>query len=335
MSRFCIIYHQPSMFQQYFTTLETYFKDLDLGGTPATLYDPINYHLSLGGKRIRPLLCMLSYELFKSDYVQVLPQAAAIEMFHNFTLVHDDIMDEAPERRGATTLYRKFGLNAGILGGDAMLILTYQLLAEHISPDLLTKCLDVFNEAALAICEGQQYDMDFESRIDVTLDEYLQMIQFKTAVLLGASMAIGGMKASVDNDTSHLLWNCGEAMGMAFQMQDDLLDVFGQSAKTGKQQGGDIIQGKKTILLVKALELSNDRQKSELRSLIGNSELGESEKVRAVTEIYQSLEVESHCNGLKQHFLNQGFAALDAIDVPESGKDKLRALFSSMIHRDS
>lgn len=322
------------MFEKYYTTLDTYFKDLDLTGHPASLYDPINYHLLLGGKRIRPLLCMLSYELFDKDFIQVLPQAAAIEMFHNFTLVHDDIMDEAPERRGAATLYRKYGLNAGILGGDAMLILTYQLLAEHIPPDLLSKCLDVFNEAALAICEGQQYDMDFETQEEVSLDEYLQMIQYKTAVLLGASMAIGGMKARADADTSHLLWDCGEAMGMAFQMQDDLLDVFGLSSKTGKQQGGDIIQGKKTILLVKALELASSRQKSELQSVISAVDIADTEKVRAVTEIYQALEVQSHCNALKQRFLDQGFAALDAIPVAEERKGKLRDLFSSMLNRE-
>ncbi len=322
------------MFEAHAAAIDQYINDLDLPDQPHNLYDPVSYHLSMGGKRIRPLLCLLAYELFEDHFMQALPQAVAIELFHNFTLIHDDIMDEAPVRRGAPTLYHRNGLNTGILAGDAMLIRSYQLLATDIAAPLLADCIDVFNEAAIAICEGQQYDMDFESQTDTTFLAYLQMIEAKTAVLLGASLAIGGIRAGAGAQTRDSLWDLGVAIGMAFQIQDDLLDVFGKSEKTGKRRGGDIIQGKKTILLLKALDLAGPRQQADLKGLLGATDIAAEEKIRAVTQIYQALEVQTHCQSMKRAFMDQAFSSLDAIEAVEERKHKLKTLFSSMVDRE-
>ncbi len=302
---------------------------------PENLYAPVNYVLSLEGKRVRPLLSILTYYLFDDTVEKIYPQAASIEMFHNFTLVHDDIMDQAPLRRGQATVHQKYNLNHAILSGDAMLIMAYRLLTRGLGPETLGRTLQVFTDAALKICEGQQYDMDFERSTGVLQQDYLKMIELKTAVLLGASMAIGGIRAGCSVPMQENLWHCGVAMGLAFQIQDDLLDVFGQKTSTGKQLGGDIIQRKQTIVWLKALELSGPRQEAELRALYNQENIAPDDLVRQVTMIYQSLGVERHCQALKERYVLQGVELIDAIDVDDERKTYLVQLLKFLLNRTS
>ncbi len=226
-------------------------ESLNLPSSPHNLYHPISYFLSLGGKKMRPVLTLMGCELFQKDYSIAKNAALAVELFHNFSLVHDDIMDAAPLRRGQETVHQKWDNNVGILSGDAILILAYQKLATY-EPNILAKLLPIFNQTAIEVCEGQQYDMDFESRDDVSISEYLQMIKFKTAVLLGCSLKMGAIIGKSSEADANELYNFGVNLGLAFQLQDDILDVYADQNKFGKQVGGDIIANKKTYLLLKA-----------------------------------------------------------------------------------
>src|SRR3569833_2778488 len=240
-------------------------KELNFPGYPAQLYEPITYILSMGGKRMRPALLLMACDLFGGDVEKALPPALAIEVFHNFTLMHDDIMDNAPLRRGKTTVHERWNQNAAILSGDVMLIEGYKLMMQ-VDNHILRDVLNIFNETAVGVCEGQQLDMEFETREVVGIDEYIEMIRLKTAVVLGGALKIGALIGGASADDAALLSAFGVQLGVAFQLQDDILDVYGNPEKFGKQVGGDIISNKKTYLLIKAKELANSQQKEELNN---------------------------------------------------------------------
>jgi len=273
--------------------IDNKIKQLSLPANPARLYEPIRYILGLGGKRLRPLLALMSYNLFSESIDESILPALSVEVFHNFTLVHDDIMDKAPMRRGNDTVHIKWDNNVAILSGDAMLVKAYQLL-EQAPQDKLPALLTAFNKSALEVCEGQQFDMDFEDRsLDnnvVTEAEYMNMIRLKTAVLFGLSFQLGGILGAQHENIVQQLYDAGVHLGLAFQLQDDLLDLYG-GENFGKQVGGDILNAKKTFLLVKALELANDDDSREIINIIGSNEIPDKEKIAAVKLLYDSYKI--------------------------------------------
>jgi len=263
---------------------------LDFKSEPVELYQPISYALSGNGKRLRPCLALLSCNLFNNDIRNAIKPAIGVEMFHNFTLLHDDIMDKADIRRNKPTVHKKWNENVAILSGDAMLIKTYELFFE-LKPNILAKVIEVFNKAALQVCEGQQYDMNFETKIDVTTDEYIKMITLKTAVLLAASLKIGAIIGGATLKDANLLYNYGINLGIAFQLQDDYLDVYGDVKTFGKKIGGDIVSNKKTYLLISAIENAKDENKYKLLNLLYNKHIESHEKIKEVTDIYNDLNI--------------------------------------------
>jgi len=307
---------------------------LNLPESPDTLYEPVSYILSLGGKRMRPALLLMACDLFGGDVEAAMAPAVAIEVFHNFTLMHDDIMDKAPLRRGKTTVHERWGHNAGILSGDAMLVLSYELMMQ-VEDGLLRTVLDIFNKTALGVCEGQQLDMDFEQLGDVGIDEYLEMIRLKTSVLLGGALKIGALIGGAEMKDAELLNHFGEYLGIAFQLQDDILDVYGDPDKFGKQVGGDILSNKKTYLLIKALELADGSQKDELEHWIAFKEFDNNQKVAAVTQIYDSLGIRQHAEQAMETYADKAFAALDALNLPEEHKQYLRNFADGLLVREN
>jgi geranylgeranyl diphosphate synthase type II len=292
---------------------------LKIPAEPAQLYNPVKYTLSLGGKKMRPLLTLLGYSLFKKNYARALDAAVALEMFHNFTLLHDDIMDKAPLRRGKPTVWQRWGSSTAILSGDAMLILAYELLADY-EPVVLKKILPIFNKTALKVCEGQQLDMDFESAKNVSIEDYLYMIELKTAVLLGAALQIGATIAGAKEKDAELLYAFGKNTGIVFQLQDDILDVFGEAEKVGKQTGGDIISNKKTFLLLKAFELADKKTAAKLQLLM--NEKNEKKKVEGVKEIYRQLDVKKLAEKEMQKFYKKALSSLEKVNAPDSKRKK-------------
>lgn len=300
---------------------------------PAELYKPIEYILSMGGKRMRPALLLMACDLFGGDVEKALPPALAIEVFHNFTLMHDDIMDNAPLRRGKVTVHEKWNQNAAILSGDVMLIEGYKLMMQ-VEDRLLRVILDIFNSTAVGVCEGQQLDMDFETRNDVKIDEYIYMIRLKTAVVLGGALKIGSILGGADMKDAELIADFGENLGLAFQLQDDILDVYGSPEKFGKQVGGDIISNKKTYLLIKALELANADQKSELTKWVDIEQFDPQQKVEAVTAIYSDVQVRQHAATTMHTYADKAFEALEKINLPEENKQYLRDFADSLMVRE-
>ena len=256
--------------EELLNSVNKYLSQMQYVREPKSLYEPIKYVLSLGGKRIRPILMMLAYNLFKDDPESILPIACAIETYHNYTLLHDDLMDNADLRRGHETVHKKWDANTAILSGDSMLVLAYQRIAQ-CPPEKLQSIIDLFTETALEIGEGQQYDMDFENRTDVTEEEYLEMIRLKTSVLLACSMKIGAILADASNEDAENIYKFGEKIGLAFQLQDDYLDVYGDTNVFGKAIGGDIISNKKTYMLINACNRANEKQYEELRKIVAAS----------------------------------------------------------------
>lgn len=301
---------------------------------PATLYEPISYIMSLGGKRLRPALLLMACDLFGGEVDEAILPAMAIEVFHNFTLMHDDIMDNAPLRRGQATVHERWNPNVGILSGDVMLVQSYQLMM-NVRDSLLRQILDIFNATAVGVCEGQQFDMEFEQRSDVSIDEYLEMIRLKTAVLLGAALKIGALIGGATIKDAGLLSKFGEHLGIAFQLQDDILDIYGDPEKFGKQVGGDIISNKKTYLLIKALELAAGEQSDNLTSWLTASEFNNEEKVSAITTIYNSLQVRQHAEEAMQEHADKAFMSLDAINLPEANKQYLRNFADGLLVREN
>lgn len=300
---------------------------------PKNLYEPITYILHLGGKRLRPVLVLMIAEIFDTPYQKALDAALAIEVFHNFSLVHDDIMDAAPIRRGKATVHEKWDLNTGILSGDAMLINAYQLF-ENYEGAVFKELAQLFTKTAIQVCEGQQYDIDFESREDVEIEDYLKMIEYKTAVLVGASLQMGAIVAGATEDCKRAVYQYGRLLGIAFQLQDDYLDAFGNPDTFGKQVGGDIIENKKTFLYLKALENSDRKQASNLEHLYSISPIDASGKIEAVKIIFEDSGAAELTRAEIKKYTKEALDVLDAIKIPEDKKALLRSFGSSLMERE-
>lgn len=319
-------------YKDFYTLVEERIAALSFAGNPRELYDPLAYMLSLGGKRLRPVLVMMANDLFGGKWEGTVPAALAVEVFHNFTLVHDDIMDKADIRRGKPTVHKKWNETVGILSGDLMMIKATQLLCET-ETTRLKELLEVFNATAVEVCEGQQIDMNFETRSDVSVEEYIHMITLKTAVLLGGSLKIGALVANATEEQANHLYNFGKNIGIAFQIQDDVLDSFGEGDKVGKKIGGDIAASKKTLLLIKAFELANATTRDQLNQLLLNTNADA--KIEGVLTIYNQLRVKEIANQLKADYLEKAFAALAKVSVDESRKEVLKATAIDLMERMS
>ena len=311
-------------------SFESYFDHRHFPVEPETLYHPLEDFLSNSGKRIRPVLCLLGNELFDDIHPDAYHLAAAVELFHNFTLVHDDIMDKAPLRRGKPTVHSVHGEATALLGGDVMMVVAYDYL-NKIEPQHLKKVIQLFNKTAKEVCEGQQLDMDFEKMEKVKLDEYIHMIQLKTSVLLAASLQMGSIIGGASEHNQGHLYEFGRNLGIAFQIQDDYLDAFGDPSKFGKQVGGDIQSNKKTFLLIHALETASGQTLVELNNLIQSNP---SNKVDRVLAIYKNCKIDEWANTLKEEYLTKAYHHLDEIAVSSSRKETLRALAQYLIKRD-
>lgn len=303
------------------------------GRKPQTLYEPVRYVLSMGGKRIRPVLMMLGYNLFKDDPESILPQATALETYHNYTLLHDDLMDNADVRRGKKTVHRKWNANQAILSGDSMLVLAYQRMAEGLT-DKLGSVIGLFTETALEIGEGQQYDMDFERRDDVTEDEYIEMIRLKTSVLLACALKMGAILADASGEDADNLYKFGEKIGLAFQLQDDYLDVYGDPAVFGKAIGGDIVSNKKTFMLIKAFNHATRNQRHELEYWVSTKRFNRQEKIAAVTKIYNMIGIKKMAQDKIASYFEESRKYIDAVGVPEKRKAELWAYAGRMMNRN-
>ena len=324
------------MNKAFLTALEEEISRLDIGQNPSELYDPIHYLMSLGGKRIRPVLCLLSYSLFKSDWEKQVPAALSVEIFHNFTLMHDDIMDKAPLRRGKQTVHEKWNDNIAILSGDVMLVNAYQYLnkVQGLSLEAFQHLLGRLSRIAAEVCEGQQFDMNFESRDDVKVEEYIEMIRLKTSVLIGFSMEMGGLLASVPASVSDSLYRIGETIGLGFQLKDDLLDVYGDPEKFGKQPGGDILANKKTYLLIKAFEKASGSTLESLEKWVAATKYEAAEKVQAVTAIYDSLNLRAETEAVIASYFDAAFEEIQVLAISEEQKSALVKFMSGLVDRE-
>ena len=300
---------------------------------PASLYEPIRYVLSLGGKRIRPVLMLLSYNLFKEHPEEILMPALGLETYHNYTLLHDDLMDNADVRRGQPTVHKKWDANTAILSGDSMLVLAYQRVAQCDNVHL-PQVLDLFTETALEIGEGQQFDMDFETRNDVAEEEYIEMIRLKTSVLLACALKMGALLGDASQEDADLLYRFGEKIGLAFQLQDDLLDVYGDPKVFGKAIGGDITSNKKTYMLINAVNRANAEQRAELMRWIEAKDFDRAEKVAAVTRLYDEIGIRQLCEEKINYYFEQGKQLLEKVNVPAERKEMLRQYTNAMMHRE-
>lgn len=300
---------------------------------PKNLYEPIDYILKLSGKRIRPILTLMACDIFSGEYKSSLPAALAIEVFHNFTLVHDDIMDDAPLRRGKETVHEKWNLNTGILSGDAMLIMAYKYF-ENYEPTTFQRLARLFSKTALEVCDGQQLDIDFETRNDVTIEEYINMIRLKTSVLVAAALEMGAIVAQASESDSELLYQYGLNLGLAFQLQDDYLDTFGDPNTFGKQVGGDIIENKKTFLYLKALELANEEDKQKLLFFYRQKLQDNSIKIDEVKRIFERYDIPLLIQNLIKDYTTQSFASLDTMNISEESKKNLKGFGSYLMSRN-
>ena len=290
---------------------------------PKNLYEPIDYILKLGGKRIRPVLTLMAADIFSSDFKKALPAALAVEVFHNFTLIHDDIMDAAPLRRGKATVHEKWDTNTGILSGDAMLILAYQYF-ENYEPIVFQKLAKLFSKTALEVCDGQQLDVDFETRNDVTIPEYINMIRLKTSVLVAAALKMGAIVAEADNENANLIYDFGLNLGLAFQLQDDYLDTFGDPETFGKQVGGDIIENKKTYLYLKALEVATEDDKGKLAYLYRKKLADSTDKISDVQRIFELNDIPLLIKQEIENYTEKAFNTLAEMDIKDRDKQNLK-----------
>ena len=321
--------HSVSVYQSFFVT---YLENQIILKEPRNLYDPIQYILSLGGKRMRPVLTLMSAEIFEVSYEKALPAAMTVEVFHNFSLVHDDIMDAAPLRRGNVTVHEKWDTNTGILSGDAMLILAYQYF-EKYEPKIFRKLAKLFSKTALEVCEGQQWDVDFETRTDVTIPEYLKMIEFKTAVLVAAAMKMGAIIAKTSKTNAKLIYEFGLNLGIAFQLQDDYLDAFGDPATFGKQVGGDIIENKKTFLFLKAMEFSNATLQARLLYLFTEYTDNVEAKIEEVKQIFNESGASQATQDAIKEFTQNAFDTLDKMNIDADKKALLQSFGENLMQR--
>ena len=300
---------------------------------PKSLYEPVEYVLSIGGKRIRPVLTLMGYNLWKEDPERILMPAVGLETYHNYTLLHDDLMDNADMRRGHETVHRRWDANKAILSGDSMLVLAYQRM-QQVPAEKLPAVLNLFTETALEIGEGQEYDMTFETRNDVTENEYIEMIRLKTSVLLACALKTGALLADAPQEDADRLYRVGEQVGLAFQLQDDLLDVYGDPKVFGKAIGGDITSNKKTYMLINAYNRANDEQRKELEHWIGAKEFDRSEKVAAVTRLYDEIGIRQLCEDKINYYFQQASQTLSEVNVPEERKAQLRQYMDELLHRN-
>ncbi|MFC2700092.1 polyprenyl synthetase family protein [Segatella oris] len=318
--------------EELLVKVNDFLDNLKYDRKPSGLYDPVKYVLSMGGKRIRPVLMLLSYGLFKDDVESVLMPACALETYHNYTLLHDDLMDNADMRRGHETVHRKWDANTAILSGDSMLVLAYERMAK-CNPVYLSDVLHTFTETALEIGEGQQYDMEFETRNDVTEDEYIEMIRLKTSVLLACAQKIGAILAGASKRDQDNLYKFGEQIGLAFQLQDDYLDVYGDPKVFGKKVGGDIICNKKTYMLINAYNRADAEQRRELQHWMEAETFNSDEKVAAVTAIYNKVGVDKLAIEKIAYYFEESKKYLDAVQVSDERKAELRLYAQKMMHR--
>ena len=300
---------------------------------PKSLYEPVEYVLSIGGKRIRPVLTLMGYNLWKEDPERILMPAVGLETYHNYTLLHDDLMDNADVRRGYPTVHRKWDANKAILSGDSMLVLAYQRM-QQVPAEKLPAVLNLFTETALEIGEGQEYDMTFETRNDVTENEYIEMIRLKTSVLLACALKTGALLADAPQEDADRLYRVGEQVGLAFQLQDDLLDVYGDPKVFGKAIGGDITSNKKTYMLINAYNRANDEQRKELEHWIGAKEFNRQEKVAAVTRLYDEIGIRQLCEDKINYYFQQASQTLSEVNVTDERKAQLRQYMDELLHRN-
>ncbi|WP_316800897.1 polyprenyl synthetase family protein [Pedobacter frigidisoli] len=322
--------HTTEQLQQI---LDTATQNLKFPDHPKQLYDPITYIINLGGKRVRPLLVLMATELFGKDANEAVHAAMAIEVFHNFTLVHDDIMDNAPLRRGKQTVHEKWSINTAILSGDVMMVEANKNLAK-VNPVFLKDVLDTFNATAQGVCEGQQLDMEFEHRDDVSIEEYINMIRLKTAVLLGGALKLGAIIAGASEKEADLIYQFGENIGIAFQLQDDILDVYADPEKFGKQVGGDIIANKKTFLLLKAFELAEGDVKESLDTWTTYKDFDVKEKVATVRNVYDTLDIQNIARESMNRYLDKALNLFEQISVSDERKSNLLNLTNQLMARE-
>ncbi|MFK7936605.1 MAG: polyprenyl synthetase family protein [Saprospiraceae bacterium] len=320
---------------QFQAVFQEYHRNHPFSYEPFQLYEPVDYILGLGGKRIRPVLLLMGYHLFDNQVVKVLPAAYAIEIFHNFTLLHDDIMDEAPLRRGKPTVHHKYDVNTGILSGDVMLIYAYEYILQMDKQLQPLQLMQIFNRVAREVCEGQQLDMNFETQEVVEISEYLRMIELKTAVLLGAALEMGAVAAGANKKDARNAAEFGRKIGIAFQLQDDILDTFGDPEKFGKKVGGDIAQNKKTYLYLRALEVATLETRTELTQLYFAPNTDETAKIKRVTELFTQLNIKDLATELMQQYQQEAFAHLAAIEVPQDRKQVLIDTAEMLFGRES
>lgn len=318
--------------EEILTKVNTFLDNIPYDRKPQSLYEPIKYVLSMGGKRIRPVLMLLAYNLFKDDPESILMPACALETYHNYTLLHDDLMDNADLRRGHQTVHRRWDANTAILSGDSMLVLAYQRMAQ-CSADKMQQVLTLFTETALEIGEGQQYDMDFEHRNDVREEEYIEMIRLKTSVLLACATKIGAILAGASAQDADNIYRFGEQMGLAFQLQDDFLDVYGDTKVFGKAIGGDIVSNKKTYMLINAFNRADAAQRAELERWIEAKDFDAKEKIAAVTRIYNEIGIDRLAMEKIKFYFNESKKYLDAVSVAPERKTELAKYTAEMMKR--
>ena len=319
--------------EQLLQQIHEYIGNLSYMREPMGLYDPIEYVLGLGGKRLRPVLMLLAYNLYKEDVTRIFSQAAGIETYHNFTLLHDDLMDKADMRRNKPTVHKKWDENTAILSGDAMLILAYQFMMKKCPLECVERVMEVFGRTALEVCEGQQWDMEFEHRLDVTVDEYIEMIRLKTSVLLAAALKIGAILGGAPEKDAQLLYDFGIKMGLAFLLQDDYLDVYGDPAVFGKKIGGDILCNKKTFMLITALSLAEGEDKETLLNWLRATDYVAEEKIQSVTALYNKVGVPELCQARIDAYYKEGLELLDKVNVESSLKEELKKFVCHLMDR--
>ncbi len=318
----------------YKELIDNYISRLEIPNEPKNLYVPVRYALDSGGKRLRSVLSLIAADVFVNDLDIVVPAASMLEIFHNFSLVHDDIMDAAPLRRGEESVFKKYGTNTGILSGDVMLIYCYKLIHDNYDAETAYKILGCFTKMSIELCEGQQMDMDFEESNNVEIGDYIQMITYKTAVLIAAALKIGAIAAKASEMAQHHLYHFGMNIGIAFQIQDDILDVYGDP-KVGKVRAGDIINNKKTYLYLKSLELANDSQRKLLERLFAEKTLANTkeDKIEQVLQIYNDTHVRIHAQELMNTYRDLAFSHLEAINIEEKYKSSLKTLGNYILER--
>jgi len=320
-------------FKQLHQQFTTFLQAHPFDKKPIGLYEPVDYIMNMKGKQIRPILLLMAHNLYKDNVEDVLAPAYAIELFHSFSLLHDDVMDQAEVRRGQPAVHMKYGTNTAILSGDVMLIYVYKFISESVSEEHLPEVLEIFNKVAIEVCEGQQMDMDFETRDDVSIAEYIEMIGLKTAVLLAGALQIGALTAGASKEDAAKLYHFGKNIGLAFQIQDDLLDTFGDQDTFGKKIGGDIVQNKKTYLYLKAREMAEGADLKQLNAYYDGSAQEESVKVPAVTNLFKVLKVDQYASNLKEEYQEKAFGYLEALTCAEERKQPLMDLANSLMGR--